>query len=144
MVAIIHSSHLALWSQWVSHPRGARPDGGHLAALAGSAPKEEAGGLPLVLQVIRCPVLALRKCCATGNEMDYQGPGLGEGTVDPLLHFTMNWGISCNSFEWMPALVIALQLPVILVEQHALYFVHADIVRGWSCSEMPGCLWWIM
>ena len=76
--------------------------------------------------------------------MDYRGLRLGEGTVDPLSHFAMNWGVSCSFFERMPFLVIAFQLPVVLVEQHALYFVRARIVRGWSCSEMPACLCWIM
>lgn len=94
--------------------------------------KEEAGGLPLELQVSHCPVLALKKRCAAGNEMDYQGLGLGEGTADPLSHFAMNRGVSCDSFAQMPALVIAFQLPIVLVEQHGLYFAHAGLELLWD------------
>lgn len=119
-----------LQCQGVSQPRGARPVGGYLAALAGGAPREEAGGLPLELQVIHCPVLALRKCCTAGNDMDYRSLGLGEGIVDSLSHFAMNWGISCNFFERMPVLVTASQLPVVSIEQRALHLVHTGIVQG--------------
>lgn len=80
--------------------------------------------------MIHCPVLALRKCCAAGNDTDYRGLGLGEGTVDPQSRFAMNWGISCNSFERMPALVIAFQLPVVFVEQHALLFCARSYCAG--------------
>lgn len=85
MIACIHWSHLASWSQR-SQQRGTKADRGHLAA-GGCAPIEVPGGLLWEPQVTHCPALALKKYCAAGNEMEHQSLAIDGGTANPLSCF---------------------------------------------------------
>lgn len=81
---------------------GARTDGG-TSALAGAAPQEVSFG------ALSDPL----PCSGTLEVLQEMKllpwPGLAEGTVAFLSQFSRNWGIGCNSFEPMPALVVAFQ-----------------------------------